>query len=140
MILFVILFVNLFVNSSVFAFTFFWLSFIIEFMKTIKKSNIHDIFEKLTVQEKIRLLNGVGSWHTSDAGGKLPSVMMTDGPHGLRKQDNNQKDINDSSRQLVFRLQAVLQTHGTLTLQKRWQGQLLTRLYRKKSGLYLAVE
>lgn len=43
--------------------------------------------EKLTKEEKIRLFNGVGNWNSYDAGGKLPSFTMSDGPHGLRKQD-----------------------------------------------------
>ena len=44
-----------------------------------------DIIKNLTVDEKIRLLGGVGDWHTYDCNGKLPTIMMTDGPHGLRK-------------------------------------------------------
>ena len=43
--------------------------------------------EKLTRDEKIRLFNGVGNWNSYDADGKLPSFTMSDGPHGLRKQD-----------------------------------------------------
>ena len=43
--------------------------------------------EQLTRDEKIRLFNGVGSWNTYDAEGKLPFFTMSDGPHGLRKQD-----------------------------------------------------
>ena len=132
-----ILFVNLFVNSSVFAFTFFWLSFIIEFMKTIKKSNIHDILEKLTVQEKIRLLNGVGSWHTSDAGGKLPSVMMTDGPHGLRKQDNNQKDINDSKQATCFPTASCVANSWDIDLAKEMAGAIADQALQEEVGIVL---
>ena len=47
--------------------------------------NIDKICEKLTIDEKIRLLGGVGDWHTYDCNGKIPSIMMTDGPHGIRK-------------------------------------------------------
>ena len=43
--------------------------------------------EQLTKEEKIRLFNGVGSWNTFDAGGKIPAFSMSDGPHGLRKQE-----------------------------------------------------
>ena len=48
--------------------------------------NIDKICEQLTIDEKIRLLGGVGDWHTYDCNGKIPSIMMTDGPHGIRKQ------------------------------------------------------
>lgn len=40
---------------------------------------------KLTIEEKIELLDGLDVWHTKPVGG-LPSIMMADGPHGLRKQ------------------------------------------------------
>ncbi|MCR4939435.1 MAG: glycoside hydrolase family 3 C-terminal domain-containing protein [Treponemataceae bacterium] len=58
---------------------------------------------KLTLDEKIRLLNGVGSWSTYDANGKLPVIKMSDGPHGLRKQDEEKySDINDSKISTCF--------------------------------------
>ena len=38
----------------------------------------------LTIEEKLRLICGKGSWHTEDFGGKLPAVSMSDGPVGLR--------------------------------------------------------
>ncbi|MCQ2520553.1 MAG: glycoside hydrolase family 3 C-terminal domain-containing protein, partial [Lachnospiraceae bacterium] len=43
------------------------------------------ILKELTVDEKIRLLGGMGDWFIYDCNGKVPKVMMTDGPHGLRK-------------------------------------------------------
>lgn len=71
-------------------------------MKVTNKDNVQSIFEKLTLQEKIRFLNGVGAWHTFDADGKIPSVMMTDGPHGIRKQSDEQIDVNDSKPSTCF--------------------------------------
>ena len=43
---------------------------------------------QLTREEKRMLIKGMGTWHTCpiDRVG-LPSIMMADGPHGLRKQD-----------------------------------------------------
>ena len=35
-------------------------------------------------------------WHTNDCGGTFPQILMTDGPHGLRKQDEGVKTNNDS--------------------------------------------
>ena len=40
---------------------------------------------KLTIEEKAQLLDGLDVWHTKPIGG-LPSLMMADGPHGLRRQ------------------------------------------------------
>ncbi|MCR4715106.1 MAG: glycoside hydrolase family 3 C-terminal domain-containing protein, partial [Treponemataceae bacterium] len=59
--------------------------------------------KNLTLDEKIRLLNGVGSWSTYNANGKLPVIFMSDGPHGLRKQDmESYSDINDSKISTCF--------------------------------------
>ncbi len=56
------------------------------------------ICKRLTIDEKIRLLSGVGDWHTYDCGGKIPSIMMTDGPHGIRKLDNEKVGDIETSR------------------------------------------
>lgn len=59
--------------------------------------DIDAVLNSLTIDEKIRLLNGVGDWHTSDCNGKISSAMMTDGPHGLRKVEVEKLgDINGS--------------------------------------------
>ena len=39
--------------------------------------------EKGNINEKIKLLTGSGMWHTQEAEG-LPSVHLSDGPHGQR--------------------------------------------------------
>lgn len=52
---------------------------------------------KLTREEKISLISGKGAWHTNDCNGKLPSIMMTDGPHGLRKQETDALNMNNNS-------------------------------------------
>lgn len=62
---------------------------------------------QLSKDEKIRLFNGVGNWNSYDAEGKLPSFTMSDGPHGLRKQDPVQEteayaDINRSRLATCF--------------------------------------
>lgn len=57
----------------------------------------------LTVDQKIRLFNGVGSWETYTADGKIPRFFMSDGPHGLRKQDaENYRDLNASKVATCF--------------------------------------
>lgn len=56
---------------------------------------------KLTLKDKATLTHGNGAWHTNAAGG-LPSIMMTDGPHGLRKQSDKNRGINDSERATCF--------------------------------------
>ena len=50
--------------------------------------DIEKILSQLTLEEKASLLSGADFWHTKavDRLG-LPRVMVSDGPHGLRKQD-----------------------------------------------------
>lgn len=41
----------------------------------------------LSLEEKMKLLTGKNTWQTEDLSGKIPSVFMADGPHGLRKTE-----------------------------------------------------
>lgn len=57
----------------------------------------------MVAADKIRLLNGVGDWHTYDANGTIPAIMMTDGPHGIRKiEDEQVGDITGSKPATCF--------------------------------------
>ncbi len=48
---------------------------------------IAELLTQLSVEEKAALCAGADFWHTAPIKDKkIPSVMMTDGPHGLRKQ------------------------------------------------------
>lgn len=63
------------------------------------ESKIKEILAKMTLDEKILLCSGEDFWHTKgfEKYG-IPSIMVSDGPHGLRKQ-NGESDmlgINDS--------------------------------------------
>ncbi len=52
--------------------------------------------KKKEFEKKYSLLTGKGMWHTNDCNGMFPKLLMTDGPHGLRKQDEGVKTNNDS--------------------------------------------
>ncbi|MDR2753395.1 MAG: glycoside hydrolase family 3 C-terminal domain-containing protein [Oscillospiraceae bacterium] len=61
---------------------------------------------QLTPEEKYTLVKGLGTWNTApiDRLG-LPSIMMSDGPHGLRKQENggeNPLGLGDSIKTVCF--------------------------------------
>ncbi|MCD7822916.1 MAG: glycoside hydrolase family 3 C-terminal domain-containing protein [Oscillospiraceae bacterium] len=47
-----------------------------------------EILNGLTLEEKASLTSGKDCWRTVDIEGKLASIMMSDGPHGLRKEEN----------------------------------------------------
>ena len=83
--------------------------------------NIDKICEQLTIDEKIRLLGGVGDWHTYDCNGKIPSIMMTDGPHGIRKLEQEKVgDIETSKPATCFPTASAIAAVGILLLLKRW--------------------
>lgn len=49
--------------------------------------NIKELISQMTLEEKASLCSGLDSWHTKPIERLgIPSIMMTDGPHGLRKQ------------------------------------------------------
>ena len=61
--------------------------------------NIEQILEKMTLEDKIALCSGADFWHTKKMPQyEIPTMMMSDGPHGLRKQPEtaDMLGINDS--------------------------------------------
>ena len=49
--------------------------------------NLEKILSQMTLEEKAGMCSGADFWHTRAYEGlEIPSVMMCDGPHGLRKQ------------------------------------------------------
>ena len=47
-----------------------------------------EIISKLTLAEKCGILSGKDVWHTREVpGAQIPSIMLSDGPSGLRKQE-----------------------------------------------------
>lgn len=67
--------------------------------------NIQEIISKMTIEEKASLCSGLDMWHTKPVERlAIPSIMMTDGPHGLRKQiaGGDHLGINDSVSATCF--------------------------------------
>lgn len=49
--------------------------------------NIKELIRQMTLEEKASLCSGLNFWNTKPIERlNIPSIMMTDGPHGLRKQ------------------------------------------------------
>jgi len=68
-------------------------------------ADIKSIIKKMTLKEKCSLLSGEDFWHTKAVKRlNIPNIMVSDGPHGLRKQDvsSGAADINDSIKAVCF--------------------------------------
>ncbi|MBU3875788.1 glycoside hydrolase family 3 C-terminal domain-containing protein [Faecalicatena sp. AGMB00832] len=67
--------------------------------------NIKEIIQKMTLEEKAGMCSGKDFWHLKYVERLgIPSVMVSDGPHGLRKQDEqaDHLGINESIQAVCF--------------------------------------
>lgn len=57
-----------------------------------------EIVEKMSLEQKAAFVSGYDYWHLEEAPELgLPKIMITDGPHGLRKA-TGQKELNGRHR------------------------------------------
>ncbi len=69
------------------------------------KRDIGALIKKMTLEEKAGMCSGLDFWHLKGVERLgIPSVMVSDGPHGLRKQDDkgDHLGINDSIKAVCF--------------------------------------
>ncbi len=53
-----------------------------------------EIIEKMSLEQKAAFVSGFDYWHLEECAELgLPKIMITDGPHGLRKQNPNGKNV-----------------------------------------------
>lgn len=53
--------------------------------------------KNLTLEEKMKLLAGRNRWQLETANGKLPSIFLSDGPHGLRMWDMEKNEVKKAT-------------------------------------------
>ncbi len=71
----------------------------------MNKQDIQKLISQMTLEEKASLLSGQDFWHTKPVERLgIPRTMVSDGPHGLRKQDQtgDHLGINDSIKAVCF--------------------------------------
>ena len=69
------------------------------------KTNIKQLISQMTLEEKAGLCSGLDFWHTKAVKRLgVPNIMVSDGPTGLRKQDQNgdHLGVNDSIKAVSF--------------------------------------
>ncbi|MEG0308001.1 MAG: glycoside hydrolase family 3 C-terminal domain-containing protein [Clostridium sp.] len=67
--------------------------------------NIKELIKEMTIEEKASLCSGLNFWNTKSVERlNIPSIMMTDGPHGLRKQAaaSDHLGLNESVKATCF--------------------------------------
>lgn len=71
----------------------------------MEKGKIRELVSQMRLEEKAGLCSGLDFWHTKGIERLgIPSEMVSDGPHGLRKQDDaaDHLGINDSIQAVCF--------------------------------------
>ena len=74
--------------------------------------------KKNDMDEKIALLTGKGMWHTRETA-DLPSVHLSDGPHGLRKQEEKERQNNVSLPSTCYPTASALACSWDVTAAQR---------------------
>ena len=71
----------------------------------MEKQKLKELIAQMTLEEKAGLCSGADFWHTKAVERlEIPAVMVSDGPHGLRKQDDkaDHLGVNDSIKAVCF--------------------------------------
>ena len=69
------------------------------------KRNLKELISQMTLEEKAGMCSGLDFWHLKGVERLgIPSLMVSDGPHGLRKQDQeaDHLGINESIKAVCF--------------------------------------
>ena len=69
------------------------------------REKLQELIGRMTLEEKASLCSGADFWHTESVERLgIPAMMVSDGPHGLRKQDQeaDHLGVNDSIKAVCF--------------------------------------
>lgn len=81
--------------------------------------NIDKILKELTLEEKASLCSGSDFWHTKSVDRlDIPKIMVSDGPHGLRKNVEDAENPNEAIKAVCFPTASALACSFDRTLLK----------------------
>lgn len=92
-----------------------------------KSFDVEQILKEMTLEEKAQMCSGRDFWHTQDIDRLgVPSVMMCDGPNGLRKQKGtgDHLGINESIETVCYPTSSAMAASFDTQLLQEW-GELL---------------
>ena len=76
----------------------------------METAKIKELVSRMTLEEKASLCSGLDFWHLKGVERfGIPSVMVSDGPHGLRKQES-------TTAVRLFAFRRDVQPHPALTV------------------------
>ena len=88
----------------------------------MKCEEVKKIVSQMTVEEKAGMCSGADFWHLKGVERLgIPSVMVSDGPHGLRKQEacGDHLGVNDSIKAVCFPAGCAIASSFDRTLVKK---------------------
>ena len=86
------------------------------------EEQIPELLAQLTLEEKCSLLSGSNFWHTQPVEQfGIPALMVSDGPHGLRKQAEgaDEMGLEESVPATCFPMAAALASTTTRSEERR---------------------
>lgn len=103
------------------------------------EDRIRTLIASLTLEEKASLCSGEDFWNLQGIEGKVPAVMVTDGPHGLRKQkgDADHVGLNDSAPATCFPTASALASSWDVELLERVGSAIGQEALQEKVGVVL---
>lgn len=97
-----------------------------------------DLLGRMPLRKKISFLGGADFWHTfSDLGLGIPSIMVSDGPNGLRKQEKNKETKENTIRAVCFPSAVALASSWDRDIMKRVGGALADECIAKRVSVLL---
>ena len=102
--------------------------------------NVKEIIKKMTIDEKISLLEGKNQWQTNNIDRlSVPSIWLSDGPHGIRKEimESGVLGLNKTEVAVSFPTESTLACSFDKLLAFKY-GQMLGREARNK-GVHIVL-